>query len=88
MPKKRSNRNLADLTTELLRDFLATNLILESSKEVDPEDEQKELLERCKEKPRSMTTFWQEMRQLGCKHSARKNSFCVDGHERAEQRLH
>jgi hypothetical protein len=86
--KRFSNGNLADLTTELLRDFIITKLLVTLSKEIDPDDERKELLEYYKEKPPSIATVWRWMRRLGYKYSARKKSFYVDGHERAEQRFH
>jgi hypothetical protein len=81
--KRFSNGNLADLTTEPLRDFIATKLLIKSCKDIDPDDERKELLEHHMEKTPSITTVWRWMRRLGHKHSARKKSFHVDGHERA-----
>jgi hypothetical protein len=57
--KRFANGNLADLTTEFLRDFLViTDSLVRLSKDVDAADERKELLECCKEKPPSTTTVW------------------------------
>jgi hypothetical protein len=86
--KRFSNGNLADLTTELLRDFVVTKQLVKLLKDIDPLDERKELLEHCKEKPPSPATVWRWMRPLGHKCSARQKSFYVDGHERVEQRFH
>ncbi len=86
--KRFANGNLADLTTEFLRDFVITDLLVRLSLDTDAADERKELLECHKEKPPSMTTGWRWMRRLGHEHCARKKSFYVDGHERAEQRFH
>jgi hypothetical protein len=54
--KRFSNGSLANLTTELLCDFVMTELLVESVKDVDKEDERKELLERHRENPPSATT--------------------------------
>ena len=86
--KRLANSNLADLTTEFLRDFIVTDPLVKLSKDVDAVDDRKESPDHCKEKPPSMTTLWRWMRRLGCRCCARKKSFCVDGHERAEQRFH
>jgi hypothetical protein len=86
--KRFANGNLADLTTELLRDFIITKLLPGLLKSIAIHDERKELLDFYKSKPPSTTTVWRWMRRLGYKYCARKKSFYVDGHERAEQRFH
>jgi hypothetical protein len=87
--KRLANGNLADLTTEFLRDFIFADLRVKLLKDTDAVDDRKELLECHKERPPpSTTTVWRWMRRLGHEHCARKKSFCVDGHERAEQRFH
>jgi hypothetical protein len=78
--KRVANGNLADLTTEFLRDFIITDSLVKSSKDTDAVDDRKELLECFKEKPSSTTTFWPWVRRLGCKCCARKKPFHVDGH--------
>jgi hypothetical protein len=80
--------NLADLTTELSRDFFLTKLLVELAKDVDEVDERKELLECYEDNPPSTTTVWRWMRRLGHEHCTRKKSFYIDGHERADQRFH
>jgi hypothetical protein len=79
---------LADLTTELLRDFIITNLLPGLLKSIAIHDEPKELLDFYKEKLPATSTVWRWMRRLGYKYCSRNNSFYVDGHERAEQRFH
>jgi hypothetical protein len=86
--KRFANGNLADLTTELLRDFIVTNLLPGLLKSIAIHDERKQLLDFSKEKAPATSRVWQWMRQLGYKYCSRKMSFYVDGHERAEQRFH
>jgi hypothetical protein len=86
--KRFANGNLAHLMTELLRDFIVTNLLPGLLKSIAMHDERKELLKFYKEKPPVTSTVWQWMCQLGYKYCSRKKSFYVDGHERAEQWFH
>jgi hypothetical protein len=79
---------LAELTAELLRDFIITKLLPGLLKNIAIHDEQKELLCFYKENLPAILTVRRWMQRLGYKYCTQKKSFYVDDHKRAKQRFH
>jgi hypothetical protein len=75
--KRFANGNLADLTTELLRDFIVTKLLSGLLKNIAIHDERKELLCFYSENLPAISTVRRWMQRLGYKYCTRKSRFML-----------
>ena len=86
-----ARENLATLSVDTLHAFVNDELIpFLLSRQVDDDDDvpAKRMIRRWQVKPPSPVTAWRWLHSCGFLYNATKKSFYIDGHKRAENRIH